>query len=1009
MARVFSIVASIAVFLLFRVPVASAAGFHGLGIDETLSAEPALDRALTGAALAPAELPLFVRLLVSRGEIETAPGDSHYEALEARIDLYARRGIPVVLALTDPLPGPDQVEPWRQFLRALAARTAARVKAFEFEAARGGTLAPAPRPPAKDFAYVLKLSAVQVRSVDPTALVVLGGLRSADSAWMESLYREDVAGYLDVLGLPVGALEGVPPRRPLGTSPTPQDPAPLLALVDREDLEARVAVTGVALGDEPGEASRRMLDWQLGQLGGRVSLVSYAGAGPALAAALSSAAVLKDVLGAEVVGVEDASTELKLLRIPSGEDVTGSLAHRILYNVANLSTYFVYWGAPDTSGSLQIELTDATGRTPVVRDPLGRQSQNVRGFAWDAQSKKARLTVPLAPKTFLVDFNYGGEKAYVGRAEVDEKVLPSVAEILARHQQAQTAQDEALESYVANARMEQHFRPSATDPGFDVVTENRFYFDRAGSEWEELSFTLNGTRWGPKRPPFPMLQPEKVLSLPLDLRLDKDYAYKLQGLDRVLGLECYELRFDPVDPNRSLYRGTVWIDTKTFLKVKVHAVQTRLSAPVVSNDETQYFGPAGDAGGRTLSLFSRLVNRQILLIAGRNLLLEREIHFSDFKLNSPDFKEARATSRAGGNIMFRDTDRGLRYFVKKGGERVVEEGITEKARALAIGLTVDPSFDFPLPILGINYLDFSFLGKNNQLALLFGGVVALANVQRPKILGEHVDASLDFFAIGIPVNDQVYRADGERRDERLRTIPFSTGVNLGWQFTSFQKLSGSYQFRYDAYRADKQTAADYTVPPDTVTNGLGLTYEYKRGGYSFAAGGSRYRRGSWGPWGRAGDYDPENRTYEKYSVSLSKDFFLSPLQKVHLNAAYYGGRNLDRFSRYQFGLFDENRVRGVPSAGVRFAELGMIRGSYSFNVFDQYRLDVFVDQAVGRNSDRDLASRDTWRAFTGLGIGVNFRAPWNTMFRGDIGKSFLPSRYSGSGSVVAQFMILKPL
>ena len=563
MARVFSIVASIAVLLLALAPVTSAAGFHGLGVDETLSAEPALDRALSAAALAPSELPLFVRLLVSRGEIETAPGDSQYEALEARIDLYARRGIPVVLALTDPLPGPDQVEPWRQFLRALATRTATRLEAFEFTAAAGS---PTTRATAKDFAYVLKLSAVLVRSVDPTALIVLGGLWASDSAWMEALYREDVAGYLDVMALPVGALDGVPPRRPLGTSPAAHDPAALFGVVDREDVEARVAVTGVALGDDPGEASRRLLDWQLGQLGGRVSLVSYAGAGPALAAALSSAAVLKDVMGAEVVSVEDSSTALKLLRVPSGEDVTGSVPHRILYNVSNLSTYFVYWGTADSPGSLQVELTDATGKTPVVRDPLGRQSQNARGFAWDAETKRARLTVPLAPKPYLVDFNYGGEKAYVARAEVDEKVLPSVAEILARHQQAQTAQDEALQSYVANARMEQHFRPNATDPGFDVVTENRFYFDREGSEWEELSFTLNGTRWGPKRPPFPMLQPEKVLSLPLDLRLDKDYGYKLQGLDRVEGQECYELRFDPVDPNRSLYRGTVWIDTKTFLR-----------------------------------------------------------------------------------------------------------------------------------------------------------------------------------------------------------------------------------------------------------------------------------------------------------------------------------------------------------------------------------------------------------------------------------------------------------
>ena len=49
--------------------------------------------------------------------------------------------------------------------------------------------------------------------------------------------------------------------------------------------------------------------------------------------------------------------------------------------------------------------------------------------------------------------------------------------------------------------------------------------------------------------------------------------------------------------------------------------------------------------------------------------------------------------------------------------------------------------------------------------------------------------------------------------------------------------------------------------------------------------------------------------------ALSKDIFLSTFQKVHLNAAYFGGTRLDRFSRYQFGLFDDTRIHGVP--GVR--------------------------------------------------------------------------------------------
>ena len=47
----------------------------------------------------------------------------------------------------------------------------------------------------------------------------------------------------------------------------------------------------------------------------------------------------------------------------------------------------------------------------------------------------------------------------------------------------------------------------------------------------------------------------------------------------------------------------------------------------------------------------------------------------------------------------------------------------------------------------------------------------------------------------------------------------------------------------------------------------------------------------------------------------------------------------------------QTRMHGVPSA-VRFGELGMFRGSYSFNLFDQYRLDLFVDHANGRDPQR---------------------------------------------------------
>ena len=108
---------------------------------------------------------------------------------------------------------------------------------------------------------------------------------------------------------------------------------------------------------------------------------------------------------------------------------------------------------------------------------------------------------------------------------------------------------------------------------------------------------------------------------------------------------------------------------------------------------------------------------------------------------------------------------------------------------------------------------------------------------------------------------------------------------------------------------------------------------------------------------------------------------------------------------YQFGLFDEVRMHGVPAGGVRFPELVLGRVSYSFNVFDIYRLDLFFDRAAGRDPD----DATVWHPVTGTGVAFSLRTPWQTMFRADIGKSFVPERYAGAGSWVIQLMLLKPL
>ncbi|MEZ5287167.1 MAG: sigma-E factor regulatory protein RseB domain-containing protein [Vicinamibacterales bacterium] len=832
------------------------------------------------------------------------------------------------------------------------------------------------------LAFDVKSANVDVRAGDPDALVVLGGVPEDEADTLRALCAQDLAPYVDAVGVTTDAPDSAVDR-----------------VVAELDPSAAVVTLGKPLGDGPDVAARALLASQSRTIGTRTRLVTYRVEPRVMPALMPVLASLGDLLSQPVVPLDEPRTTLRFRR--GGRDVTAATPHRLLFGLRSLTNYLVY----DADGSgLSVEVTDRSGAQPLVVDALAGTRAALPG--WKHDDSVALMTAPLPSPGYplVIDWNRGGRDSFVEQSEVTTAAMPALAEIISRHQQVQAAQDEAVTSYIAHGHLEQHFRATAADLAFDVVTENTFFVEGASVEFEELEFRLNGTRWGADRPPFPLLQAEKVLSLPLDLRLTSDYTYRLSGIDRIDGREAFAIRFDPRDDGRSLYRGTVWIDRATYRRVKVQTVQTALEAPLLSSEEIQFFSEVQVPGGPPAMLMTRVIGRQSMLIAGRNLLLEREMQLGDFAVNAPDFADRRARARDGDHIMFRDTDEGLRYLVKRDGQRVVETETTTKAKALLLGVTFDPAYDFPLPLGGLNYLNFDFMGKGNQLALIYGGVLALGNLQRANLIGHSVDGSVDLFAIAVPGSDRQYTVSGERPETRVLNIPFSTGATVGWRLAEFTRLVGSYQFRYDWYGHDRTTADTYVTPGSTITNGLGVSWEWKRRANSVTASWTGYRRASWRAWGEPGDFDPRHRDYAKYSLSASKAYFTG-LHKVTLNAAYFGGRDLDRFSKYQFGFFDENRIRGVPSAGVRFAELGMFRGAYSFNVFDIYRLDLFLDQAVGR----DRAVAPGWRPVTGVGVAFSLRGPRNTMVRGDIGKSFLPREYRRPGSFVFQFQVLKPL
>jgi hypothetical protein len=974
-------VALLTVLCLPFVSRAQTTSLRGLGVDERLDEPPQFARARDAIGVVPPPF-VFVRLIVPRESVEAAPGVYTFLALDAR--MATLQGSPVLLTLMGIPPTAEEGEPWRKYVLAVSQRYRGKVSGYILGHFDRET---SPSDP-ETYAYLLKLAAVQVRSVDDTALVLESHASPPEPEWSALLYREDIAPYFD--GVAVLADATLPRSR------VEEQLSEINNIVAENDPSAQVIVTGIELGDRPTEAVSQLLIETFVNLARGSPLTTFTGSEEAMTALLTTAGKLTDILTGEVVTIDEDERALDI-------DVEPGIAirYRLLFNANSGSTYLVYWteGEPRAADALRIQMRSFAREAPELRDPGGgSRSLAVSEFYYDAEAALSSVRVPLSERPMILEY-----RAPISGTTVAARAGLGVAEIIARHQQTQRRREDLLENYIASVTDEIHFRPTPSD-SFDVVIESLFYTDGEGSEWEELSFSFNGARWGHDRPAFPLLQPEKVLSLPLDLELNQEYEYQLVGREQLGEDNCYVVSFEPLAETRSMYRGWVWIDDRSFHKLKVQAVQTQLSAPVVSNADVYIYEEQAEIDGHPMYLLTNLSSKQLVLIAGRNLLVEKESRFREFRVNSPDFEQSREQARASEHIMLKDTDEGLRYFVKRDGRRQVVEEFTSSAKALAIGTLIDPSFDFPLPIFGFNYLDFDFLEKNAQFALLFGGIFALGNIQKSNLFGGSFDMSLDFFGIAIKSNDIVFGQEGEVEEASLRTLPASLGVNFGWQATDFQKVAARYDLRYDFYERSETTAEDFVVPNSTFTNGFTLGYEYRRRGYSLLTSGSYARRADWEPWGDVESFDPITESYWRYRATLGKDFFFKTFHKIHVDAGYFGGKRLDRFTEYRFGLFDETRVRGIPST-VRFAELVLARVSYSFNVFDQFRFELFYDQGWGDDEEQRLNRV----RFFGLGLGLNMRGPRHTILRVDLGKSFLPEALSGAGTFVAQALILKPL
>ena len=587
--------------------------------------------------------------------------------------------------------------------------------------------------------------------------------------------------------------------------------------------------------------------------------------------------------------------------------------------------------------------------------------------------------------------------------EVRARADLTVEEIIARWQQYREAQRQKLENSIAACFMNLHFESTNIGSGFDISMQFKQFSNRAGLvEWAQTEFYVNGVRFKDKREfPLPQLEPEKVMSQPLELKLNEKYQYTLLGTDQVDGIACYVVGVEPKEGGETLYSGKIWIDGTTFRQVKLQLRQRGAKSNVVANDETQSFELVSDGKGSQFNLIKSIYAQQTLNAAGRNFILEKTYKFSDYAINAGDFEAALSAAHLSDSPMYRETQQGLRVLRKEGGQRVLQAASDKRVKSIIGGAFYEGTFNFPIPLFGMSLVDFNFRNTDAQLSIFFAGPLLAANLS--KQWASKYRLGLDLAVSGLPENNRVFSGNTEVKEENLWVFEEVTGVRATWQATSSLSLTAASHFAYNHFRATSDTAEQYVVPRNGLTLLPNAEIKYVRQGYNFTGTFMEGRRIGWQAFGDG--QEPVNATFTKYSGDFSKNFYFGKFTKAGLDFAYYGGDRLDRFSRYRPSFFSRPRIRGIPNGTDSFDAIAIGSVSFGFNLMELIKFEGLYNYARARNK----AESRYFRQFDGLEFDFGTAGPWGTYLQGTTTFALRGNmeRYNSRWGVY--FMIFKPL
>ncbi|HSL21430.1 MAG TPA: hypothetical protein VK886_07840 [Vicinamibacterales bacterium] len=654
----------------------------------------------------------------------------------------------------------------------------------------------------------------------------------------------------------------------------------------------------------------------------------------------------------------------------------------------------------DTLETVLLATRQATGRAAITfAAPRAEPYAVAEGAGADRPPAVADTFVPLAP--VLAADARGRIELWLPAAGVSHlavRIPPAEApiaedidvvgarqltadEIVARHQAATARQQRIVQRLITHAHTTLTFEVPAFPAPVTIQAETTMFQGEGTVEIAQRNVTVNGVAFTSGGVPrLPLIEPERAAAPPLAITLTRAYRYRLAGRERARARECYVIAFEPVRAGESLFAGRAWIDNRTFALVRVDAVQTALRGPITSSQQIEEFAPQAAEGDRAW-LLTRSEIRQVYQGAGVTTPIHRLMIVRRHEVNPSDFRTRRLAALASDAIMLRETPQGLRYLqrpARGAGTRDEATPVREVAgratriRTLAGGVLIDPNITRPLPFAGVNYTDFDFLGTGTQLNAFFGGAYGQFAFNAPSIGGTRWQLSGSGFAMLARYNDRSFRAGRERYDENLRQRPAHFTAGLVRALTSRTAARAEYVFDYVALDRAESTAATFVVPADQVVHGARIAVETQRAGWRLEAWWNPARRAGWREWGAPGATDDQEAQgdFQRFGASAYRPWVLTPRLLARVEAAWMSGRDLDRFSRYAFGTFD-NRLRGYPSAGIRYDRGGALRTALVWQAGGRIRLDGFADAALVR----DPGFGRGHRTYPGVGAAVEVPGP----------------------------------